>query len=165
MTVMRILVGKNFSKSARLWAWPLPPLLSLMTRSICLMPSLQMMESFSQNEVIGHVFFVNAFFAIEVGAGAAVAVFLALIRDVADGPGGGLAAGRFVDDFGADVDGAVSVIDGRGPVFGAIGIEHVAFDVEMRFARLGVVGVFFGVSEGGVEEDELLGETGVRGED
>ena len=50
--VMRILVGKNFSKSARLWAWPLPPLLSFMTRSICLIPWDQTMESFCQNDVI-----------------------------------------------------------------------------------------------------------------
>ena len=50
--VIRILVGKNFSASARLWAWPPPPLLSLMTRSICLMPSDQTMASFCQKDFI-----------------------------------------------------------------------------------------------------------------
>src|SRR5204862_346762 len=50
--VMRILVGKNFSESDRLCTWPLPPLPSLMTRSICLMPSDHTMESFCQNDFI-----------------------------------------------------------------------------------------------------------------
>jgi hypothetical protein len=50
--VIRILVGKNFSQSGRLCAWPLPPLESLITRSICLMPSDQTIESFCQKEVI-----------------------------------------------------------------------------------------------------------------
>src|ERR1700677_168413 len=50
--VMRTLVGKNFSQSARLCAWPPPPLLSLITRSICLMPSDHTIASFSQNDFI-----------------------------------------------------------------------------------------------------------------
>src|SRR5437762_3445032 len=50
--VMRILVGKNFSGSGRLWAWPPPPLSSFITRCISLIPSSQTMQSFCQNEVI-----------------------------------------------------------------------------------------------------------------
>ena len=49
---MRTFVGKNFSWSSRRWAWPRPPLESLITRSICLMPSAQMIEAFSHQEVI-----------------------------------------------------------------------------------------------------------------
>jgi len=44
--VMRISVGKNFSGSVRLWAWPPPPLSSFMTKCISLIPSSQTMASF-----------------------------------------------------------------------------------------------------------------------
>jgi len=43
---MRISVGKNFSGSVRLWAWPPPPLSSFMTKCISLIPSSQTMASF-----------------------------------------------------------------------------------------------------------------------
>ncbi len=48
--VMRIRVGKNFSGSGRVWVFL--PSLSFITRSICLMPSVQIMELFSQNDFI-----------------------------------------------------------------------------------------------------------------
>ncbi len=54
MRVMRTLVEKNFSGSGRVWA--LAPVPSLMTRSICLMPSLQTMSSFCHRKGSGEYF-------------------------------------------------------------------------------------------------------------
>src|SRR5205823_13050469 len=48
--VIRTRVGKNFSGSGRLWACWLS--LSFITRSICLIPSVQMMALFSQKDRI-----------------------------------------------------------------------------------------------------------------
>jgi hypothetical protein len=90
---------------------------------------------------------------------------LAFVGDVAEGPGGGFGAGRFFEDFEADVDGAVAVIDGGEPVGGAGGVDEGAFDIEVGFGGGGVVGVGFGEGEGDVEEDELFGVEGEGGEE
>src|SRR4029078_2704916 len=50
--VIRTLVGKNFSGSGRLCAWPAPPLSSFITRCISLIPSSHTMQSFCQKSVI-----------------------------------------------------------------------------------------------------------------
>ena len=123
-----------------------------------------LLDAFAPDDVVvlpelrhGDVLFMHAGLLVSADADAAVAVVLALVGDVTDAPGGGLAAGGFLDDFEAHMHGAVAVVHGGGPVLRALGVEAVAFDVVVRRAGLGVVGVGLGVGEGDVEEHELLG--------
>src|SRR4051812_40969863 len=68
----------------------------------------------------GHVLPIYAFLAIEHGAGAAVAVALAAIWDVAERPDSGLSARGFFDNLGADMDGSVAVVHRRSPIARAL---------------------------------------------
>jgi hypothetical protein len=103
-----------------------------------------------------HVLLVDPLLAVNVGAGASVAGLLALVRDVTQRPGGGRAALGFLDHLGADVNGAVPVIDRLHPVLGAIGVKRLAADIIVRLTGFGIVGVFLGEGEGFVEQHELL---------
>jgi hypothetical protein len=100
---------------------------------------------------------IHALVTVNHRAGAAVAVLLALVGNVTDGPGRRLAASGFFDNFGADMDGAVAIIDRTGPILGAVRIQLIAFDVVVGLAGLGVVGILLGVREGDVEQNELFG--------
>src|SRR5437588_2102987 len=79
-----------------------------------------------------HVLLVHAFFTVDHGAGAAVAILLTLVRDIAQRPGGWLAARRLLDDLRADVDGTVAVIHRMRPVLGTFGVEHLPAHVVVR---------------------------------
>src|SRR5262249_53901524 len=68
----------------------------------------------------GYVLLVDPFLAIEDRAGAAVAVALAVIWNVAESPCGWLTALGLFNDFGADVDRPISIVHGRCPVARAI---------------------------------------------
>src|SRR5262249_5088874 len=89
-----------------------------------------------------HILLVHPFFAINDRSGAAVAVLLPLVRDVAQRPGRRFVPLWLLDDLGTDVDRSVPIVRRAGPVLGTIGVEHCAFDVIVRLARLGIVGVF-----------------------
>ena len=103
----------------------------------------------------GYVFFVDAFFVIQGGVGATIAIALPLVGDVAEAPGGGGVAIGLLQYFYADVYGAIPIIYGRGPVFRDVGIQLVAFDIVMGLTGRGVIRIFFGVSKLNVEEYKL----------
>ena len=122
------------------------------------------LDAFAPDEAVvlpelrhGDVFLIHAGLLVNVGADTAVAVVLAFVRNVADTPHGRLTAGGFLQNFEADMHGPIAVVHGDGPVFGALRVELVAFDVVVRRVRFGVIGVRFGERKGHVKEDELVG--------
>ena len=107
-----------------------------------------LLDAFAPDDVVvlpelrhGDVLFMHARVLVSANADAAVAVVLPFVGDVTDAPGGGFAAGGFLEDFEAHTDGAVAVVHGGGPVLRALRVEAVAFDVVVRLAGLGVVGL------------------------
>src|SRR5579862_4093670 len=99
----------------------------------------------------------DAFIRVRTRIGAAVAVALAVVRDVAEAPLRRLAAIGPVQHLGADVHGTIAVVYRTRPVMGPVGVDGLALYIVMGLAGRRSVGVVLGKGEGDVEQHELVG--------
>lgn len=104
-----------------------------------------------------HVFLIDSLRGVGGRVGAAVVVVTPPVGDVAEAPCRGRFPFRFLDDFDADVNRSVSIVDRRGPVCRRIFAQLIAFDEEVGF-RGNRVFLFEG--EGSVEQYKLIRPTG-----
>ena len=104
-----------------------------------------------------HVLLVNPLLAVNHRTGAAVAVTLAAIGDVAQRPCRRLSARGLLDHLRAYVDRSIPIIHRRRPVARTVRVDQAAFHVVMRLTRCGVVRIRLRIGECDVEQDKLAG--------